>query len=593
MSQNSWLGSLSTQVETFTVDAIYQELKGRTPAIYPTNPDYAANVRQIVLSRMNVQEGDLSNHQLLDLISETRKFADKIRRSWKTVKGAPNFERKYKGYLNEEVEFRIRIPKKKRLPTQSGGVKKKKFGLKVKRLQTRKNGDMSHLNPRTLRRESAKILKNHRRDAIVHATKQTVGKGGGRVRHSDILIDRIKADKNYAAKVLKVMDKKELIKITPERFLALILDRDLSENDNFEIQKLMAEHGADIVPSRYAVRKVKRVCLDGIKVDYGNWEVIVDYPSLRRKTLNRFVTIKKNAEMLKKLSKEYGGHVQLIDYWKWGFDGLGEIPTSDMKTEKPTVPSKAGDNGEDTENDEASEDDKASEEEEEEVVETIVEEDSSSEEESPDTQENTNGKRDESSDDDTEEEKKLRPPEFNPKKMVVSQCVLIQVSAKAQGDKPERVIWRSRLANCSSACRPLRVCFQCETKAVVQREYKRIKGQIAKMEIFTPGKLQETVCSDPSCTNEHDFKCTCDAPNESRDNQQETVVAPEKQQETVISPKRARSPERRQKSHDRTNRSSSKDRRSSTKDKDFQEFSKIVTENMYGDDENQKSEFLI
>ena len=58
MSQNSWLGSLSTQVETFTVDAIYQELKGRTPAIYPTNPDYGAHVRKIVLSRMNVEEGE-------------------------------------------------------------------------------------------------------------------------------------------------------------------------------------------------------------------------------------------------------------------------------------------------------------------------------------------------------------------------------------------------------------------------------------------------------------------------------------------------------------------------------------------------------
>ena len=117
MSQNSWLGSLSTQVETFTVDAIYQELKGRTPGIYPSNPDYAAEVRKIVLSRMNVEEGDLSNHQLLDLISESRKFADKIKRNWKTVKGAPFFEKKYKKYLSEEVEFRIRIPKKLRLPT--------------------------------------------------------------------------------------------------------------------------------------------------------------------------------------------------------------------------------------------------------------------------------------------------------------------------------------------------------------------------------------------------------------------------------------------------------------------------------------------
>ena len=58
------------------------------------------------------------------------------------------------------------------------------------------------------------------------------------------------------------------------------------------------------------------------------------------------------------------------------------------------------------------------------------------------------------------------------------------------------------------------------------------------------------------------------------------------------SPKRARSPERRQNSHDhstRSSRESSRDRRSSSDDKDFQEFSRIVTEKPR---ENRKSEFL-
>ena len=56
------------------------------------------------------------------------------------------------------------------------------------------------------------------------------------------------------------------------------------------------------------------------------------------------------------------------------------------------------------------------------------------------------------------------------------------------------------------------------------------------------------------------------------------------------SPKRARSPKRKQNRQNRS-RSSSTDRRSSSEDKDFQEFSRIVTEKPR-DDENRKSEFL-
>ena len=77
--------------------------------------------------------------------------------------------------------------------------------------------------------------------------------------------------------------------------------------------------------------------------------------------------------------------------------------------------------------------------------------------------------------------------------MLVSQAVLIQISAKAQGDKPEKVIWRSRLANCSSSCRPLRLCFQCESKRTVLTEYDRIKGQIRRMEVYAPEDTEEGV----------------------------------------------------------------------------------------------------
>ena len=313
-SQMSFLGSLSTQVETFTVQEIYAHLKARD--IFPSSSEYAEHVRKLVLTRMQVVEEDLASIQVFDLINETRKFAKEIKRRWQKRRGATRFEENETDYLLSDVKFRVRVRKKKK-KIQAAPLKRRK--LTVKRLQpSKRDKNMGTLNPRTVRRESAKILKNHRKDAIIHAGKRILGKNGGRVRHSDIVIDQMRADKNYAAKILKKMKLKEPIKITPERFLGLILDRDLSEMDNFEFQVLCAQHNADIVPSRYAVRKVKRYCLDGINIDYRNWEVVVDFPSLRKKTLQRFVTIKKNAEKLRKIRDEYGGHLELIDYWKWG-----------------------------------------------------------------------------------------------------------------------------------------------------------------------------------------------------------------------------------------------------------------------------------
>ena len=49
-----------------------------------------------------------------------------------------------------------------------------------------------------------------------------------------------------------------------------------------------------------------------------------------------------------------------------------------------------------------------------------------------------------------------------------------------------RVIWKSRLANCASSCRPFRISFQREDKSVVKREFKRIKDEIAQMERYAP-----------------------------------------------------------------------------------------------------------
>ena len=85
-----------------------------------------------------------------------------------------------------------------------------------------------------------------------------------------------------------------------------------------------------------------------------------------------------------------------------------------------------------------------------------------------------------------EKEDDGKPPFFDPKKILITQAVLIELRAKAVNGKPERVVWKSRLANCASSCRPLRVCFQKEDKTVVKREFKRVKDEIAQMERYSP-----------------------------------------------------------------------------------------------------------
>ena len=97
----------------------------------------------------------------------------------------------------------------------------------------------------------------------------------------------------------------------------------------------MLEHGIKTVPSRDKVRIEKQLCLDGIDVNYGNWEVTVPFPQLRKKTLDRFFEIKECADKLKEIrDKYYDGKLELIDTWKWGFDGIGSMPLSDQRSEK-------------------------------------------------------------------------------------------------------------------------------------------------------------------------------------------------------------------------------------------------------------------
>ena len=79
----------------------------------------------------------------------------------------------------------------------------------------------------------------------------------------------------------------------------------------------------------------KQLCLKGIDPYYNNWEVIVPFLQLRRKTLDRFFEIQNNVDKLTKIRDEYyGGELELIDTWKWGFDGIGSMPLSDQRSEK-------------------------------------------------------------------------------------------------------------------------------------------------------------------------------------------------------------------------------------------------------------------
>ena len=159
------------------------------------------------------------------------------------------------------------------------------------------------------------------------------------MRHGDLLIDKLEADGKYAEQVNKRMAEEKPRKIAAERFLALVLDRDFSERDHREVQKIMLEHGVKIVPTRDEVREEKKQCLEGIDPNYGNWEVTVPFPKLRKKTLDRFFEIKECVDKLKEVRDDYyDGELELIDTWKWGFDGIGSMPLSDQQSEKVVKP---------------------------------------------------------------------------------------------------------------------------------------------------------------------------------------------------------------------------------------------------------------
>ena len=122
-SQISFSGSLASQLETWTPREIYTILKGvvKGKEIYPSNANYVDHVQTVVLSRIGVIKDDLSTLQLMDLIKDSRRFADNIRNRWKKVKGDVQFCLNNKEYLDKPIEFKIRLPKK---PKKSQKVKK-------------------------------------------------------------------------------------------------------------------------------------------------------------------------------------------------------------------------------------------------------------------------------------------------------------------------------------------------------------------------------------------------------------------------------------------------------------------------------------
>ena len=484
-SQISFSGSLVSQLETWTPREIYTILKGvvKGSEIYPSNANYVDHVQTVVLSRIGVIKDNLSTVQLMDLIIDSRKFADNIRNRWKKVKGDVQFCLNNKDYLDKPIQFKIRLPK----PKKSQKVKKVKVNA-VKASQKSKR-DLATLSDRTKREESAKIRKNFRKGAIIHCAKRLIAPNGGRKRHCDTLINKLVKDYRYAEKVNREMERPKPTRILAREFLSLMLHRDFAETDNYEIQKLMAKHNANIVPTRYAIRKEKRLILSDIEIEYGNWEVVVKYPSLRRKTLKRFFEIKEIANKFKEIrDNEYDGELELIDIWKWGFDGVGDIPQSDQRTEKKKPET---DNDNTTEQTETEQGDHIQNEDEQDWEDVEGNEYEEVVEPEDDDEVLLSDLSDVEEEQDKESREDLKPPHFNPKKILITQCVLIQVNAKAKGDKPERPIWKSSCANCSSGCRPLRICFQSENRQTVCCEYKRVKSQIEEMEVYKP-EVEET-----------------------------------------------------------------------------------------------------
>ena len=68
-------------------------------------------------------------------------------------------------------------------------------------------------------------------------------------------------------------------------------------------------------------------------MEVGDWEVRYNYKDVRRKTLEQMLKIPEYQEMMERLRIEYGGEVEFEDLWKYGSDGLGELPICKLPSE--------------------------------------------------------------------------------------------------------------------------------------------------------------------------------------------------------------------------------------------------------------------
>ena len=146
-------GSYVSQIESIRVLDIYEHLKDQN--VWPSDSDYASDVRKYVLNRMGVNEDQLNSVQLLDLIENTKKLVKKMKFKWGKVNGNDNFLRKYAPFLQETVDFKIRVRK----PRKKKAEKRKKVTVNVARkwVPRKSTKNFADLTDRTKRRQSALI----------------------------------------------------------------------------------------------------------------------------------------------------------------------------------------------------------------------------------------------------------------------------------------------------------------------------------------------------------------------------------------------------------------------------------------------------
>ena len=191
--------------------------------------------------------------------------------------------------------------------------------------------DFARLSDRGKRNQSSKIKRNFSKGAILHAAKSLICKGG-KVRHSDILIDQLARDPKYAELVNKEMKKMKPKKASPLRALAHKIDCDMSVGTYVKNARFCKAQNADIFYCKEKIKEEEDACKPtGIEV--GEWKVVIPFKRMRLKTLVRWLEIKENRELIEKARMENGGTIELEDIWKYGFDGMGEMEMTNQKKE--------------------------------------------------------------------------------------------------------------------------------------------------------------------------------------------------------------------------------------------------------------------